>query len=242
MVTELLTLTGVALLVFVAAALVQAVTGFGSVLTAVPGLLLVTDPARAVVAATAVSLVLTAGVAVRERAYVDRRDSLILTLTGIIGMPVGLVVLALADERMLTTGIAVVMLVLVVLMAIGPRVGPRGLPVAGVVSGGLLTSTGMNGPPLVMVLVDREPRRYRATLQAVFAGQDLVAVAAFVVLGHVDGEVLLLTLGGVAGLPVGWRVGDAVFHRVPPARLRPLVIATLIISAIVVLADSVLGR
>ncbi|MGH3349618.1 MAG: sulfite exporter TauE/SafE family protein [Nocardioides sp.] len=236
--TEIFTLAGVALLVFVVAALVQAVTGFGSVLAAVPGLLLVTDPARAVVAATAVSLVLTAGIALRERAYVDRRDSLLLTLTGIIGMPIGLVLLTMADERVLTAGIAVVMLVLVLLMAIGPKIGRRGLPVAGIVSGALLTSTGMNGPPLVMVLIDRDPRCYRATLQTVFAGQDLVAVAAFLVLGHVDVEVLLLTLGGVAGLPVGWRLGDALFHRVSPARLRPLVIGTLVVSAVAVLVGA----
>lgn len=236
---DILTLTGVALLVFVVAALVQSVTGFGSVMAAVPGLLLVTDPARAVVTATVVSLVLTAGIALRERAYVDRRDSLLLTLTGIIGMPFGLVLLAVADERLLSAGIAVVILVLVLLIAARPQIGRRGLPVAGIVSGGLLTSTGMNGPPLVLALVGREPRRYRATLQAVFAGQDLVAVIAFLVLGHVDPQVLLLSVGGVAGLPVGWRLGDALFHRVSPARLRPLVIATLVISAVAVLVNAV---
>ncbi|MFJ9392355.1 sulfite exporter TauE/SafE family protein [Nocardioides sp. NPDC101246] len=237
---ELLPLIGIALLVFVIAALVQAVTGFGSVLAAVPGLLLVTDPARAVVVATIVSWILTTAVALRERAHVDRRDGLLLTLTGIVGMPVGLVLLAVADERRLSAGIAVVMLVLVLLMAIRPQIGRRGMPVAGIVSGVLLTSTGMNGPPLVMALVDREPRRYRATLQAVFAGQDLVAVAAFLVLGHIDSEVLLLSLGGVAGLPVGWRLGDALFRRVSPAQLRPLVIATLVISAAAVLVSAVM--
>lgn len=236
---DILTLTGVALLVFVVAALVQAVTGFGSVMAAVPGLLLVTDPARAVVTATVVSLVLTAGIALRERAYVDRRDSLLLTLTGIIGMPVGLVLLAVADEQLLSAGIAVVILVLVLLIAARPQIGRRGLPVAGIVSGGLLTSTGMNGPPLVLALVGREPRRYRATLQAVFAGQDLVAVVAFLVLGHVDAQVLLLSVGGIAGLPAGWRLGDALFHRVSPARLRPLVIGTLVISAVAVLVNAV---
>lgn len=227
----MLALIGIALLVFVIAALVQAVTGFGSVLAAVPGLLLVTDPARAVVVATLVSLVLTTGVALRERDHVDRRDSMLLTLTGILGMPVGLMLLGIADERLLSAGIAAVMLVLVLLVARGPRIGRRGLPIVGIVSGALLTSTGMNGPPLVMALVDREPRRYRATLQAVFAGQDLVAVAAFAVLGHVDAKVLVLSLGGVAGLPIGWRVGEAIFKRVSPARLRPLVIGTLAVSA-----------
>lgn len=236
---ELLVLATVAVAVFAVAALVQAVTGFGSALAAVPGLLLVTDPARAVVAATVVSLVLTAGVAVREREYVDRRDAAVLTIAGLVGMPVGLVLLAVADEGPLSAGIAVAMLVMVALLAAGLRVGRRGLPVVGVISGGLLTSTGMNGPPLVMALVDREPRRYRATLQAVFAGQDVVAVAAFVVLGHVDLDVLALALGGVAGLPLGWRLGDAIFHRVPPARLRPLVIGTLVASAVAVLVSAV---
>lgn len=235
---ELLVLAAVAVVVFVVAALVQAVTGFGSALAAVPGLLLVTDPARAVVAATVVSLVLTTGVALRERAYVDRRDALVLTLTGLVGMPVGLVLLAVADEGPLSAGIAVAMLVMVVLLVAGLRVGRRGLPAVGVVSGGLLTSTGMNGPPLVMALVDREPRRYRATLQAVFAGQDVVAVAAFLVLGHVDVDVLALAVGGAAGLPLGWRLGDAVFHRVSPAQLRPLVIGTLVASAVAVLVTA----
>jgi len=129
--------------------------------------------------------------------------------------------------------------VMVALLATGLRVDGRGLPLAGVVSGGLLTSTGMNGPPLVTALVDREPRRYRATLQAVFAGQDAVAVVAFAALGHIDADVLMLALGGVAGLPLGWRVGDAIFDRVSPERLRPLVIGTLVASAVAVLATTV---
>ncbi|MFE6508393.1 sulfite exporter TauE/SafE family protein [Nocardioides sp. NPDC057767] len=236
---DLLVLVTVALLVFVVAALVQAVTGFGSVLAAVPGLLLVTDPASAVVAATFVSVVLAAGAAVRERPHIDRHDLRRLTIAGVVGMPAGLVLLGTADEHVLTVGIAVAVLVMVALMASGLRVGRRGRPVAGVVSGALLTSTGMNGPPLVMALIDRDPRRYRATLQAVFAGQGLVAVAAFLLLGHVDPEVLVLTLGGIAGLPLGWRIGDAVFHRVPAARLRPAVIATLALSAVTVLVQAV---
>ena len=237
--TELLALAAVAVLVFVLAALTQAVTGFGATLAAIPGLLLVTDPGRAVVGATTVSLILAAGIAYRERAHVDRRDSVLLTVTGIVGMPLGLVLISVADERLLTVVIAVVMLVVIAAMAVGLRVGRGGVPVVGVISGVLLTATGMNGAVLVMALVDREPRRYRATLQSVFVGQNLIAVAAFVALGHVDLEVLVLVLGGVAGLPLGWRLGDALFHRVPAGRLRPLVIVTLFVAAAAVLVDAV---
>lgn len=237
--TDLLLVAGVAAAVFVLAAMAQAITGFGSALVAVPLLTLVVHPIAAVVAATAVSLVLTSGAAWRERSYVDLASARTLTLTGVLGMPLGLVLLALADESRLQAWIAGSMLVMVLLVAAGVRIGARGLPVAGLLSGALLTSTGMNGPPLVMALMDREPRGYRATLQGVFAVQDVVAVAAFLVLGYVDREVALLIASGVVGLPAGWRLGDAVFHRIPAARLRPVIVGGLVLTAASVLLAAV---
>ena len=229
--TDLLLVAVVAAGVFMLAAIAQAVTGFGSALVAVPLLTLVVHPVSAVVAATAVSLVLTTGAAWRERDHLDAASVRTLTVAGIVGMPLGLVLLAVADESSLQGWIAASMLVMVVLVAAGVRIGSRGLPVAGLVSGALLTSTGMNGPPLVMALMDREPRRYRTTLQAVFAVQDVVAVAAFAVLGYVDGPVVLVSAAGVVGIPLGWRLGDAVFHRIPASRLRPLVVGGLVLTA-----------
>jgi uncharacterized membrane protein YfcA len=214
------------------AALAQAVTGFGSALVAVPLLALVTDPVTAVVVATGVSLLLSSGAAWRERAHIDVRPARTLTVAGVVGMPAGLLVLQLLDEPLLTAGIAATMLVLVVLVASGLRVPGRALPVAGLASGALLTSTGMNGPPLVMALVGSEPLRYRATLQAVFALQDLVAVAAFAVLGLLDRDAALLTVAGSVGLPLGWRVGDVVFHRIPASRLRHVVVGGLVLTGV----------
>lgn len=221
--------------IFLLAALAQAVTGFGSALVAVPLLALITDPVTAVVVATTVSLVLSTGAAWRERAYVDPGRTRTLTLTGVVGMPVGLAALHLLEESVLTAGIAVAMLVMVALVASGLRIPARALPVAGLASGALLTSTGMNGPPLVMALSRMEPLRYRATLQAVFAGQDVVAVASFVVLGLWSRESALLVVAGVAGLPLGWRLGDAIFRRVPAHRLRHVVVAGLVVTGLSVL-------
>lgn len=235
---DLLVLASVSGAVFVLAALAQAITGFGSTLVAVPLLALVTDPIAAVVAATAVSLVLTSGAAWHERGYADTPVVRTLTVAGVIGMPIGLVLLEVADESQLEAWIAAAMVVMVLLMVSGLRIGPRSVSIAGLASGALLTSTGMNGPPLVMALVDRDPRRYRATLQAVFAGQDAVAVAAFLLLGHVDRQATVLTLGGVVGLPLGWRLGDAVFRRIPAPRLRPLVTAGLTVAAAAMLAGA----
>lgn len=237
--SDLLALAAVAAVVFMVAAIAQAVTGFGSALVAVPLLTLMVHPIAAVVAATAVSLVLTSGAAWRERSHVDIASARTLTVTGILGMPLGLVLLTLADESRLEVWIAATMLVMVLLVAGGVRIAARGLPVAGLLSGALLTSTGMNGPPLVMALMDREPRGYRATLQGVFAVQDVVAVAAFLVLGYVDREVALLTAAGVVGIPLGWRLGDGVFHRIPAARLRPVIVGGLVLTAASMLIGAV---
>lgn len=237
---DLLTLAATAVGVFLLAALAQAVTGFGAALVAVPLLALVVDPVTAVVAATTVSLVLTAGSWWRERLHVDTRQARHLAIAGVLGMPLGLIALALADENTLSLLIGGALLVLVGLLLSGVRL-PQGrftTWTAGVVSGGLLTSTGMNGPPLVLVLQSLEPRRYRATLQAVFCGQDMVAVAVFVALGHVSEAALILTAAGVLGLPLGWAMGDRVFRRVPAERFRPIVLGGLTVIAVVTLTDA----
>lgn len=229
--THLLLLLGLAAAVFLLAAVAQAITGFGSALVAVPVLAVAVDPVAAVVAATAVSLVLSSCVAWREREHVDIGPARTLTVAGIVGMPAGLVLVEVVDESSLQGWIAATMLVMVVLVASGVRIGGAATPIAGLSSGALLTSTGLNGPPLVMALVDRETRRFRATLQAVFAVQDVVALAAFALLGHLSGAAVILAAGGVLGLPLGWRFGDALFHRIPPARLRPLVMGGLVLTA-----------
>ncbi len=236
---DLVLLATISVGVFVLAALAQAASGFGSALVAVPLLALVIDPVPAVVAATSVSLVLTAGAWRRERQHTDPVRARTLTLAGLVGMPVGLVALAVLDADALGSLIAVVVLLLVAALALGLRLrpGPSTLIGSGMVSGALLTSTGMNGPPLVLALQDLPPLRYRATLQAVFCGQDVVAVAGFVALGHFSGEVALLTATGVVGLPLGWFLGDRVFHRISPAAFRWVVLAGLAVTAVVLLVS-----
>ncbi len=219
------------------AAAVQAVTGFGFALVAVPLLALGVGPVDAVVLATVVSLVLTALASVRERAHALGTTVRRMSLGGLLGMPVGLLALARLDESALRVVIAVVIGVLVVLLwrrvQLGAGVGAQWG--AGVVSGALLTSTGMNGPPLVLTVqaMGVSPTVQRATLQRVFCAQDLVAVLAFVALGRVDATIVAMAVAGAAVIPVGWAAGDRVFARVPPARFSQVVLATLLVTAVV---------
>jgi uncharacterized membrane protein YfcA len=235
-------LAAAAAAVFLLAASAQAVTGFGFALVAVPLLLLVTDSVTAVVATTAVSLLLTGLIGYRERAHVRRPTAVRFIVAGLIGMPLGLVALARLDERPLTILIAVAVLLCAGLLWSGVRV-PAGFGPqwgAGLLSGALLTSTGMNGPPVVLMLQARAiaPRPFRATLQVIFFGQDIAAVAAFAVLGYLDPAVATIVAAAVVGVPAGWWLGDRLFGLLPPAGFRILVLTTVTATAAVSLATA----
>lgn len=233
-------LAAVAAAVFLLAATAQAVTGFGFALVAVPLLALVTDPVTAVVATTAVSLAFTGVVGFRERAHVDRPTAIRFIAAGLIGMPLGLVALSRLDERYST-----ILIALGVLLCAGLLWSGVALPTGrwlqwgtGVLSGALLTSTGMNGPPVVLMMqaVSPAPRRFRATLQVIFFGQDAAAVAAFAVLGYLDPAVAAAVVAGAFGVPAGWWLGDRLFALLPPAQFRFLVLGTIATTAVVSLA------
>lgn len=227
----------VAVVVFTIASAAQAVTGFGSALIAVPLLALVVDPVAAVVSMTVLSLGLTSLGAVRERAHIDRRAVVFFGLTGLIGMPLGLLALRVLSASHLTLLMALVLAVLIVLLAARVRIpSGRGAQwLTGISSGALLTSTGMNGPPLVVTLqaMGMPPRPFRATLQGVFIVQDVLGVVGFVLVGSVDRTALWLAATGVVGIPVGWWLGDHAFRRMSAETFRRVVLIGLAVTAVV---------
>ena len=240
---DLVVLALIGLVVFAFASAAQATTGFGSALVAVPIFALAVDTRTAVVATTALGFFLTTGTGYRERAHVQVPTVRRVFLSSLIGMPLGLVLLARLDGRWLSLTIGVTVLVLVFL--IWRRVSlPRGVGIergAGVTSGVLLTATGMNGPPIALALQAQEypAREFRATMQAIFAGQDLIAVIAFGLLGFLNVEVAGVVLGGLAGIPVGWLVGDWLMRAMSEQQFRTGVLLVLVATAVVTLVGVV---
>lgn len=206
---------------------------------AVPLLALVIGPADAVVLVTVVSLVLTGSGAVRDRQEVDGPLATRMVLAGMLGMPLGLLLLARAGDRVLGMLMAVTVLGALVLVLARVRVpaGTATTSVTGVLSGVLLTATGMNGPPLVLgVFAQRpEPRRFRGTLQAVLCAQDIAAVAGFAVVGVGLLALLPYAVLGVVSSRAGWWVGDRVFARIPAKRFDRVVAVALAASAVMLL-------
>ena len=231
--------------IFGLAAMVQAVTGFGFALLAVPLLAVAVSPVPAVVATTALSLVVSGAIAVEDRHYIERRDAAVVSLAGVAGMPLGLWIITAVSDRLLTAVIAVVLLVSTLLVMRGLRLpkGGRTEVAVGAASGAMLTSTGMNGPPLVVAFQAQgmPPRRFRGTLSAVFVTQGAAALVLFAALGQIDGAAIDAVIVGLPMLAVGWWVGNRAFHVLAAATFRRLVLLMMIASALVAFGSALAG-
>ncbi|MFI7427151.1 sulfite exporter TauE/SafE family protein [Micromonospora sp. NPDC049836] len=218
----------------------QAVTGFGYALVTVPLLTAAVDPRSAVVVSALTGIGSTLITAVRERGFARWPVALALTGAGLLGLPAGLLVLAYAPERLLSAVIAAVVLGCVALVWSGARIrtGRIGLGVIGVLVGTLTAATGTNGPPLVAAFhsLGYDPRTFRATIAATFAGTGLMGLAGFAATGQLHTEVIRTALVALPAVPLGWWLGNRLFHRLDPVLFRRVVLVGLLGSAGVALA------
>lgn len=237
-------IAGVCVIVLIAGA-VQAITGFGFALVAVPLLTFLIGPAQAVVVAITIGLVLAAGVAVAERGHVARGDLVVLAGASLIGIPLGMLVLTRADASQLTVVVAGVLLISTAAIWRGWALpsGRLARIISGFTSGVLLTSTSFNGPPLVLFLQARNlpPRSVRATLAVCFLMQEVVAVALLFGVGAADTSMLALSALGVPALAGGWLLGNWAFARLDRAAFRRGVLGMLGLTGLVALARAFIG-
>jgi uncharacterized protein len=238
-------LPATAFLIVLAGSFAQAVTGFGFALLAVPLLALATDAPTAVVGASIAGLLLTATMAVRERAHVRWRAAGVLLAAAVVGMPLGLVALHELAERVLAALIAVVAIGCTLVVWRRPRLPdhPAAVGGAGLLAGVLGAATGMNGPPLVAAFQSMayQPRPFRATLAAVFAGTGTVSLAGYALTGELTRRAGAVGLAGLPAILLGWAAGNRVFLRVEAAWFRRAVLTGLLLSSAATLVHALVA-
>ena len=232
-------------LAVLAGATLQSALGFGGALVMSPALLAVLEPQEAVTVlvllGSGMNLVIAA--AERRRWHVRWRLLTVLLLGALPGLLAGVAVLRVASRPALQVVVGVVVLLAVATSGRSraapadgaPRAGartagrtspePRAATAAvGVVVGALTTTTGTNGPPMVLLLarLGLPPAQLRDTLFAAFTGLGVLAVPVLVVGGGWDaGGVPPLGLLGLAALTaVGRALGWRVFRVLPERAFR----------------------
>jgi uncharacterized membrane protein YfcA len=226
-----------------AAAMVQAVSGFGFALLAVPLMTLKLPTKEAVVVTTLLGAGVTLFQAWHHRRVVERSIARRMVIGAYLGMPLGFWVYVAVDEDLLRGLLGAAVLVSVVLLASRlslAHVGP-GLEVgAGFVSGVLNTSLSTNGPPLVFVLQARHlsPDSFRGTINTVFAASNVLGVTIFVAAGKVTGDGMLAAAIALPALLAGQLVGLPLRRHVAGDRFRVMVLCLLAVAALTSIASA----
>jgi hypothetical protein len=101
----------------------------------------------------------------------------------------------------------------------------------------------MGGPPVVLYLIGREKEidRYRATIQAYFLPSGLVTVLAFVIVGRIDGDVLLTFAAAAPAVLAGVFLGSWLRGYFNVEWFRRVVVGVLVLTSISVIVAAILG-
>jgi hypothetical protein len=227
-----------------AAALLFAISGFGFAVVAAPLYLVFLDPARAIqlviIISTALSIAVVRGLLPAIEPWLLLR----LALGSLVGLPLGLLAFRHADPILVRAAAGATIFGFAVLMAVSRR--PSGQPgqgkhrtafamspgrdlAAGAVAGIATALVGTPGPPVLiyLLLAGTAARTVRATLLAFFAlsyGVTLVSHAATIgipVATWLAAGILVpfAFLGGLAGRPIGDRLGAETFAKLAIALL-----------------------
>jgi uncharacterized membrane protein YfcA len=212
-------------------------TGFGLAVIVVPLLLLVYDPKTVVVLVAVLSTSVAAAVVRDSWREADRRVVLALLAPALPGLAAGAEVLRVADPAYVQLGMGVLVVTSAALLLRDdvrlPGAGTRwGALVAGSASGALASSTGLSGPPAVLLLASRGlPKHpFRATIALYFLGLDLALLTVLALWGHLQPELAPLALFLVGATLLGKALGTALFGRGPQEVFRVVVLGTVVMA------------
>ena len=218
-----------------AGAAIQSTIGFGFALVAVPVLALV-EPGSVPVAVLVLSLPMTIGMAVHERAHADRSGFAWLIAGRVIGTAVGVWVLSevSSDGFSLVIGIALVLAVAGSVWGVDVEPTPVTNLTAGTLSGAMGTTSAIGGPALAVLYQRRPGPELRSTLAGVFVVGSLISLVALLAAGEVHAPELILALQLAPALVAGLLLGSLATRRLDGPWLRPAVLVFAAVAGLVI--------
>jgi uncharacterized protein len=233
-----------AMAVVIFAGVAYGLAGFGFVMVSVPPLLLLYPPQTAVT--TGILLSMLTGWLVLPGAWreVQFRTVLALIPGAMVGIGLGVSLLRVlaVDEVKLLASLVVVLFSAAMIFGWTPHgMGSRFAPsVAGTLSGALGATTGMNGPPVVLLFVARgyDIHEFRASLVTYFLLVNGVALSLRAWAGETgwtDVQTALLLLPAAV---IGTTIGRRLVHKVPISTFRRIVLVLVFVTGIVGVASA----
>ncbi len=224
----------IALIIFLGA-FIQAISGFGSALVAMPLLTAVIGIQTASPLFAVVGFVLDTLLLWRFRAALNFQAIRRLVLASLVGIPLGVIFLRQQDPRLVTTLLGVTLVAYAVYALITPRLPELRRPgwgyLFGLLGGVLGGAYNTSGPPVVVFATCRRwsPAEFRGNLQAYFIVNSGIVMLTHAISGNLTPAVWQGLAWAVPGLAVGLTVGLAFNPWVNPERFRQIVLLLLLI-------------
>ena len=219
------------------AAVLQSISGFGFSLLAMPLLSIFVDIQDAVVIATLCGIFTNAVHLRNDFQFVERSIARRISLSALIGMPLGVVVLSVFSATHMRAIIGAVIVVLVFLMMRNFVLKTENTNVdivLGAFSGLLATSVSTNGPPLVFLLQSKQldPWRLRATLAYVFTISGCASFIVLMIAGKGSIEAFQYAMLSLPAMYLGTVVGRKARLRVTQEAFKRLMYVLLLATAV----------
>ena len=219
------------------AAVLQSISGFGFSLLAMPLLSIFVDIQDAVVIATLCGIFTNAVHLRKDFQLVERSIARRISLSALIGMPLGVVVLTVFSATQMRAIIGAVIVVLVFLMMRNFILKTENTNVdivLGAFSGLLATSVSTNGPPLVFLLQSKQldPWRLRATLAYVFTISGCASFIVLMIAGKGSIEAFQYAMLSLPAMYLGTVVGRRARLRVTQEAFKRLMYVLLLATAV----------
>ena len=229
--------------IVVFSATVQGFLGFGLSVVGMPVTLYLVGARDANLLFTLLALLLTGGMTYRTRAHTRWGLALWLTLGALVGNPLGVYVLANADESVVCRLLGIAILSSAVFLLLNPKFQKHDMSVfwalpAGLVGGFFSGATSAGGPAAVifLLLLGLPKDEMKATLVAHFVLQNAYKVGVLLVMGGLL-QPVHVGLAAVLAVPlfVGMAVGMRAARSFSTEAMRKVICVFLLIPGILML-------
>lgn len=226
----------VALLAALFAGVVTGTTGFGLALISTPILLFVYEPKTVIFLTAVFSVAINTAVVWDSWREAHRTLALALLAPACVGIVVGAEVLRVVDPTYIRLAVGAVVVISALLLLRDVRLPGAdtrwGTVVAGSASGALSTSTGLAGPPIVLLLASRglPKHQFRGTSAFYFLLMSALTLIVLPARGLVAPGDLPLAAALVPAAMVGKAIGTAFLKRISEDAFRTLSLGLVILT------------
>ena len=226
---------------------IQGATGFGFVIVAAPVVTIYIAPSLAVPVLVINGVVLTAVLLSRVYRDTQPRRVAVLTLFGVVSVPLGTLLLVTLDGSVIKILLGIVVGITAIAMLTGLQRTAKNEQVAsvpvGIASGILTGSTGIAGAPVILFCANQQidPRRFRANITVYLVVVNAAALPSFLVAGVLTGQALALAAALIPASVAGLFTGIWLARRISTITFRRLSLIVVLIAAGGVIATGAAG-